>query len=88
MLQVVLEGLKKSQVFRYISSNSQIIDTCVSQDLIVIDEECSSQGNASIIENSIIGRDFLLDVSKEGDIYNSKSSLIFGFKGPLSMGEV
>lgn len=58
------------------------------QNLLVVDNESASQGNSSIIEDSVVGSDLLLDISQEGNVDAAETSEISGLLGPSSMDEV
>lgn len=88
MSRVVLECLEESQILRDITTNTQIVDTDVPQNLLVVDNESASQGNSSIIEDSVVGSDLLLDISQEGNVDAAETSEISGLLGPSSMDEV
>lgn len=85
ILSIVLETLDKSQQLCYITTNPQIVNAYVSQDLVVIDNEGSSESDSSVIEHSIIWSDLLFNVSQEWDIDASKPSLILRLKSPSSV---
>ena len=71
MLGAVLEGLEKSEVFFDISSDSEIIDTGVLQDVMIVDEECTSQGKTCIIEDSVVGCNLFFNICDQRDIDGS-----------------
>ena len=88
ILGVELEGLEQSQVFRNIPSNSQIVDTGMPENLVVIDQESTSEGNSSIVQNSIVWSNFFLYISQEGNIKGAQSSSISWFESPFAMDKV
>lgn len=88
VLGVVLEGLNQPQVFADVPANSQIVDTAVPEDLVVVNDESASQGESSVIEHSIVRGDLLLDIGNEGDVDVAETSLAAGLMGPSSMDEV
>ncbi|CAM5999587.1 unnamed protein product [Sphagnum balticum] len=65
---------QKTEVFVYISTDSQIIDTAVPEDLVFIDEEAASEGDSCIVKHSVTVGNLFLDVCEEGDVDGSESS--------------
>ena len=82
MLRVVLEGLKQPQVLTYISSHSQVVHTRVPQNLVVINEEGTSEGKSGIIENSVVRGYLLVNICDKRDVDGAESSNIFGLESP------
>lgn len=80
--------LKQPQVFVNVSSDREVVNAQVSDDLIVVDQEGSAKGKAGIVQDSILISDVLLDVGKERDVEWSKSSIGTIIEGPSSMDEV
>ena len=56
--------------------------------LFVVDDEGSSQGQTGIVEHSVIGSDFLLDICQQRNIDGSETSFLSGLQGPLPVDEV
>lgn len=60
----------------------------MSDDLVIVNEESASEGEAGIIEDTVSVSNFFLDISKQRDVDGTKSSLIAGLKGPPPMDEM
>ncbi|CAM6005213.1 unnamed protein product [Sphagnum balticum] len=53
---------QKTVEFIYVSTNSQIINTGVPQDLIIVNEEGASQRNSRLVQHSVTVGDLLLNI--------------------------
>ena len=62
MFGIVLESLQKTQVLRDISAHPQIVDAGMSEDLVIVDQESTSIGDASVIEDTVVRGNFFFDV--------------------------
>lgn len=75
VLLVELEGLNQSKVLLNISTNSQIVDADVLEDLVVVNNESSSQSDTVLVEHSIALSHLVRIVSKKGILDISNASL-------------
>lgn len=80
--------LDQSKIFVNISTDWQIVDAQVLNNLVVINDERSSETDSTIVQHTVFGWDLFVDVSDEWDINRSESTLFSWLFGPLHVAEV
>ena len=92
ILVCVLECLDKSESLVDIATDWQIIDGDVTNDTLIIDDVCGSEGNASIIsilnEAAVLLRDLLRNISDHWDVHLAEAANLAVLLCVLHVGEV
>ena len=84
-----LEGLDEAEDFIGVSAYSQVIDAAMSQVALVVDDEGTSERDASFfVEDSVVGGDLLGQIGEEGDLHFTKTSLVSRLSAVLHVREV
>ena len=79
----VLEGLDKTDVLRYLSSNWEIVLADVSEDTLVVNDVSSSQSASAVSKASIVRRNLMRQIRKHWNGHWSKTTLLSVLLGPL-----
>lgn len=88
VLSIVLEGLNQAEIFGHVTTNSQIVDADVSQNLVVVNDEGAPKSKSAVVQDSVIRCDLFLEVGNQRNVDASKTTLTAWLLSPSSVNEV
>lgn len=84
----VLKSFQNSQRFIHVAAESQIVDGCVLDDTLLVNDEEPAQGNAVFSEHTVRLCDVLLQVRHQGVLDLAQPTLVARGLNPSQMGEL